>query len=109
MNTSSSTVASCAESMLAMLVAVAPPRKLETWAFVVGSKSLPFELRKFRFRSMSSALAVMDGLPLFVHQPLLRAFPPPRQILPKSRPLFAPAVALNVPSQHFEDPPPGAI
>src|SRR5437773_8568552 len=96
-----------------MFVAVALLRNAETDARPVapgpGSKSRPAPFLRFNPASSASAGSLMEGFPLLVHQPLLSAFPPPTQILPKSRRLLAPAAALSVPCQHFEVPLPGAI
>src|SRR3954453_15027283 len=95
-----------------MLVAVALPRNAETAARPAepgpGSKSRPLPFLRFNPASSVSAASLMEGFPLLVHQPLLSAFPPARQILPKSRRLLAPVDALRVPSQHLDVPPPGA-
>ena len=80
-------------------MAVALPRNAETAARPVapvpGSKSRPAPFLRFNPASSASAGSLMEGFPLLVHQPLLSAFPPPTQILPKSRRLLAPAVALS--------------
>src|ERR1051325_10773941 len=51
----------CAESMLAMFVALAPSKNDLTWAAVVGSKLLPSPLRKHKFRNASRSAAVISA------------------------------------------------
>src|SRR3954454_15362053 len=98
-------VANCAESIYAMLVAVALPRKVATAARPgapgAGSKFAPAPSFRFRPARNASAPSVMVGFPLLVHQPLLSAPPSPRQTLPKSTLLLPPVVALSFPSQHL--------
>src|SRR5438067_47696 len=105
-NTSSWSVAIWAESILAILVAVAPDRNPPTCVRPAapedGSKFEPFAFLRLKADSNESAEPVIDELPLFCHQPLLLALPAPRQMLPKSRFAFAPVASLTVPSQHTE-------
>src|SRR5712672_2905302 len=69
-----------------MLVAVALPSHVFTWALVVGSKFVPLPLRRFSARRAVRSPAVIDELPEFFHQPkVFAAQLPPRQALPNEQ------------------------
>ena len=84
--------ASCAESMLAMFVALALRIHLLKPAWFVGSKAVPFALT--RFWAMATALLYAFAPFLFDQKPRVRPPPGPRQRLPKETFVSWPALML---------------